>query len=261
MVKSAGCATYLKLSKKYEEILLVALSRPGCTRVDLIFDQYPSVSVKADERRKRGKSCSLEVIIHGGSARVPKQRAKYISNPKNKENLAEFLCDALSKQLPQHLSSLQKVVLAGGFRDGSKTMSLTQSSVAVEHNLRSDHEEADTRHLLHDKHAANTHPRIVIQSPDTDVAVLSVAYFEELSCQELWFKTGVKDRQRYIPIHDIHLSFGRLLSKCLLSFHALTECDSTSALSGIGKKKAWNVLLKNEPIQQDSASLVKIQSL
>ena len=36
-----------------------------------------------------------------------------------------------------------------------------------------------------------------------------------------------------------------------ISFHALTECDSTSALSGIEKKKAWNVLLKNEPIQQD----------
>ena len=147
--------------------------------------------------------------------------------------------------------SSQKVVLAGGFRDRSKTVSLTQSSVAVEHNLRSDHEEADTRLLLHAKHAANTHPRIVIQSPDTDVAVLSVAHFEELFCQELWFKTGVKDRQRYIPIHDIHLSFGRLLSKCLLSFHALTGCDSTSALSGIGKKKAWNVLPKNEPIQQD----------
>jgi hypothetical protein len=129
--------------------------------------------------------------------------------------------------------------------------------VAVEHNLRSHHEEADTRLLLHAKHAANTHPRIVIQSPDTDVAVLSIAHFQDLSCQELWFKTGVKDRQRYIPIHDIHLSFGRLVSKCLLSFHALTGCDSTSALSEIGKKKAWNVLLKNERIQQDLSNFGK----
>jgi hypothetical protein len=153
------------------------------------------------------------------------------------KNLADFLCETLSEQLPQHLSSSEKVVLAGKFRDGSKTVLLTQSSVAVEHNLRSDHEEADTRLLLHAKHAANTHPRIVIQSPDTDVAVLSIAHFEDFSCQELWFKTGVKDRQRYIPIHDIHLSFGRLVSKCLPLFDTLTGCDSTSALSGIGKKK------------------------
>ena len=177
--------------------------------------------------------------------------------PEEQRNLADFLCETLSEQLPQHLSSSENVVLAGKFRDGSKTVLLTQSSVAVEHNLRSDHEEADTRLLLHAKHAANTHPRIVIQSPDTDVAVLSIAHFEDLSCQELWFKTGVKDRQRYIPIHDIHLSFGRLVSKCLLLFHALTGCDSTSALSGIRKKKTWNVLFKNEWIQQDLSNFGK----
>ena len=62
-------------------------------------------------------------------------------------------------------------------------MLLTQSSVAVEHNLCSDHEEEDTRLLLHPKHAANTHakhaanthPKIVTQSPDSDVSVLSEA--------------------------------------------------------------------------------------
>ena len=61
-------------------------------------------------------------------------------------------------------------------------MSLTLGSKAVEPNLHSDHEEADARLLLHAKHAANTHPRIVIQSPDTDVAVLSIAHFEDLFC-------------------------------------------------------------------------------
>ncbi|CAB3993471.1 Voltage-dependent calcium channel subunit alpha-2 delta-2 [Paramuricea clavata] len=74
-----------------------------------------------------------------------------------------------------------------------------------------------------------------------------MANFEDLSCQDLWFKTGVKDRQRYIPIHDIHL----------LLFHVLTGCDCTSALSGIGKKKALNVLLKNEWIQQDLSNFGK----
>ena len=109
--------SYMELSRKYEEIILTALSTPGCTRVDLIFDQYHTVSVKADEHRKRGESSSPEVIIHSGSMRVPKQWTKYISNLGNKENLAKFLCDTLSEQLPQHLSSSQKVVLAGRFRD------------------------------------------------------------------------------------------------------------------------------------------------
>ena len=81
--------------------------------------------------------------------------------------------------------------------------------------------------------------------------MLSEAHFEDLYCKELWTKTGVKDRQRYISVYDIYLSLGRLLSKCMLSLHALTGSDFTSTLSGIGKKKAWNLLLKNELIQQD----------
>ena len=109
--------------------------------------------------------------------------------------------------------------------------------------------------MLHSKHAATTHPRIVIQSPDTDVAVLSVAHFEDLCCQELWFKTGIKDRQRYIPVHSILSSLARPLCNWLLPFHALTGCDSTSAFSGIGKKKAWKVMLRNEQIQRDLSSL------
>ena len=72
-----------------------------------------------------------------------------ISNLKNKENLAAFLCDVLSQHLPERLGPSQKVFLAGGLKDGSRTVSLTQGSIAIESNLCLDHEEADTRLLLH----------------------------------------------------------------------------------------------------------------
>ena len=48
--------------------------------------------------------------------------------------------------------------------DGSRTVSLTQGSVVIEPNLCLDHEEVDTRLLLHAKHAATTHRQIVISS-------------------------------------------------------------------------------------------------
>ena len=79
--------------------------------------------------------------------------------------------------------------------------SLTQSSVDIEPNLCSGHEEADTRLLLHAKHAATTHRRIVIQSPDTDVALLSIAHFKDLPYQELCFRASTK--QRFVPVHNI----------------------------------------------------------
>ena len=143
----------------------------------------------------------MEVKIYSDSTPIPKQWGKYISNPRNKENLADFLCCLLCKRFTQSLDSQQKVFLAGGFKDGMKTVSCTQGHCETIPLLRSDHEEADTRLLLQAKHASQTHPRIVIQSPDTDVAVLFITHFEDLQCQELWFRTGVKVRLRFIPIH------------------------------------------------------------
>ena len=188
MVKAAGSATFGELSQKYEAIVTSTLR--------LIFDQYRPLSIRAGERKKR-EARSLEVNIHSRSTPIPKQWTKFISNPRNKERLAEFVGENLIKQLPGRLGPFQKVLLAGSFRVGSKTVSLAQGSTAAVPQLRSDHEEADTRLLLHAKHAASTHPRIVIQSPDTDIAVLAVAHFRDLGCQELWLRTGTKDRERY----------------------------------------------------------------
>ena len=79
--------------------------------------------------------------------------------------------------------------MAGGFTDGSRTVSLAQGSTGAVPQLRSHNEEGDTRLLVHANHAASTHPRIVTQSPDTDVAVHAIAHFKDLGCQELWLRT------------------------------------------------------------------------
>lgn len=102
--------------------------------------------------------------------------------------------------------------------------------------LNADNEAADTELLLHANDAAKDGGRVVIQSPDTDVFVLCISHCEDIGCQELWFRIGVKDRLRYIPVHRIAASLGILLCKVLPAFHALSGCDSTSSLSGIGKK-------------------------
>ena len=168
------CAPFGELLQKYKDMVTSTLRRNGCTQVNPVFDQYRPVSIKAGERSRRGESSSLEVNIQSGSMPVPKQWTKFISNTKNKEHLAEFLCDSLSDQLLVRLGPSQKVILAGGFNDGLKAVSLALGTTAVEANLCSDHEEADTRLLLHDKHAATKHPRIIKESPDTDVAIHSI---------------------------------------------------------------------------------------
>ena len=80
--------------------------------------------------------------------------------------------------------------------------------------------------------------------------VLSITHFEDLQCRELWFRTGAKERLRFIPIHRLHSSLGQPFCKALPAFHALPGCDSTSALQGIGKTTALKILLKDNRFQQ-----------
>ena len=69
--------------------------------------------------------------------------------------------------------------------------------------------ESNTRLLLHAKYAARPRSRIIIQSPDMDVLVLYVAHFDEITCEQPWFRTGVKDRLRYVPVHMVSEKLGQ----------------------------------------------------
>ena len=123
--------------------------------------------------------------------------------------------------------------------------------------LNSSQEEADTYIILHALNMNNQFKdknvmgRIVIKSPDTDVLVLLVHYFSRMSnTSELWFQTGtitaLKDGRRYIPVHDLCKSLSAVLCRILPAAHALTGCDTTSAMYGIGKKSVYK-LLKESP--------------
>ncbi|CAB4012975.1 Hypothetical predicted protein [Paramuricea clavata] len=202
MVKSAGAATFGEMAGKYFDIITRVLSQNNCSRLDLVFDQYRAMSIKAAERQERGESLSMEIKIHNQNTPVPKQWNKFISNPKNKQNLATFLCESLLTILKTQLHPRQNVFIAGGFKDGRETVSCIRGNSSSVSSLFSDQDEADTRLLLHAKHASNTHQRVVVQSPDTDVAVLCVVHFQNIRCRELWFQTGLKDKARFIPIHS-----------------------------------------------------------
>ena len=94
--------------------------------------------------------------------------------------------------------------------------------------------------------SAQTAGRIIIRSPDTDVLMLTVHYFPKLkSTEELWIQAGgitsTSDR-RFMAVHSICHSVSPTFSSILPAVHALTGCDSTSALFGIGKKSVFKAI-------------------
>ncbi|CAG2233318.1 unnamed protein product [Mytilus edulis] len=143
--------------------------------------------------------------------------------------------------------------LAGAFHNPEAVKKIRNDTISDCLCLFSTQEEADTRIILHALHAdkqfgnSNVRGRIVIRCSDTDVLVLCVHYFHHLQhTDQLWLLMGTvtsgRDGRRYIPVHDLCSSLSNITCKILPSAHALTGCDTTSSIFGIGKKSVYKLL-------------------
>ena len=107
--------------------------------------------------------------------------------------------------------------------------------------LRSDHEEADTRIVLHARDATiRGYQQINVICRDTDVLVLLLVHLPNPS-PAVWMFTGIAKRNFYVPVHQICLS--EETQNSLLAFHSITGCDTTSQFAGIGKQSSWCIFV------------------
>ena len=231
--------------------------RNECTRIDVVFDRYDvKNSIKGSERERRRQTEGIYINIHGPQTHLPKQWPKFLDDPRNKGNLADFLSTHWCEIGSDHIPDGKILYLAGGFEDGLKSVCISNRGVAPVQDLFCNQEEADTRMLLHAEDCMLTCNRVVVESPDTDVAILCIYFFGHLrDIKELHFYTGVADKLRFVPIHSISDKLGPSLTSLLLPFHALTGCDTTSSVGRLGKVKPWK-LLKECPTSYQNLALL-----
>ena len=112
----------------------------------------------------------------------------------------------------------------------------------VTDGLRSTHEEADTKLILHAVHAADRGAtRIRIFSPDTDVLVLAIRRQPMLPKNTAFVTIGSKRREIFLkPIFE---ALGAKRAAALPAFHALSGADVTASFSGKGKTSLWKKFL------------------
>ncbi len=102
------------------------------------------------------------------------------------------------------------------------------------------HEDTDKRLVLH---ACLINTNVVVVAKDTDVFVLMVyAYCIEKPSKKWFLKIG---HEKYVDIRKVVDYLGEEISKNLPSIHAITGCDTTSAIFGVGKVKVLEKLKKN----------------
>ena len=247
---------------------LSTLFQSASTIVD-VFDRYDITdSIKSAERERRSQAAGGHRVYHVNEGSSIPDWKKFLANKRNKQALVCFIGEFISKSYcaSNTLPVGQTLFLAGTFPNPEIVKKITNDQITDCTSLFSTQEEADTRLVLHALHAdehfkmCNVRGRTIVKCSDTDVLVLAVHYFPRmLNTDQLWLYMGAvtsgKDGRRYIPVHELCSSLTNITREILPAAHALTGCDTTSSLFGIGKKSVFKLL------KSSSAELVGLSQL
>ena len=219
-------------------------------RVDVVFDVYRQNSLKSQTREKRGVGTRTRVTA---TTKIPTNWQEFLRVDYNKTELFHFLTDlCLADWIPPG----KIVVMTCG--DGVRTYG---SDINVNDIVPCNHEEADTRIMLHCWHAASCGmDKISIRTVDTDVVVLAVSFFSYFSSTELWVHFGVGKNVRLIPVHELSAAISPSCRVALPAFHALTGCDTVSCFYGRGKRSAWSAWDSYPQLTEALLSLCNVSS-
>ena len=140
-------------------------------RIDIVFDRYRVNSIKESTRiRRTQKQTPIRKSNIDRSVKLPTNWSGYMASPENKSEYADFLSNEI-----KHRSYEKEIVTSGGFKDEQEVWS-SRNNPGVS-QLSSNHEEADTRLILHA--IVSNYKYIVISSRDTDVLVLLLSHFHK----------------------------------------------------------------------------------
>ena len=232
--------TNTKNVKSFKEFLdtfltsVLSLCRHA-SRIDFVFDSYIEGSVKDSERLRRSDHKPIEIANLTLLTPMPKDLTTFWSSNSNKMKLQLLLRNYIIENEELKMSGIQ-FVLSGCTSDDTAVNPCQMMSghqiVDIEELELRHIEEADLRIIPHVQHATqNSADRCVILSNDTDIAVLNIHYWQNFKRQglkELWFRAGVGDKTRYVPIHVLASRLGQDVCKVLLALHILTGSDTTS---------------------------------
>ena len=236
-----------KFSELAEMVMTIILAEAGeAIRIDFVGDQYLPISITNPERNKQCRDAQLAINITSPQQFCPHQWRKFMANGSNKTGLLNFLVREWSAN-PVYTQKIKDHTLFVTHRGicTKLEVSLDTISASTVLDLCSNQEEADTRMLLHADHASpNGHQHIAIKSSDTDVEVLA-CYYQAFIPTEMTLISGTRNRSRIVSIPHICAKLGPEISQVLRSLYAMTSCDSVSAFSSKGKRKALSIVHPN----------------
>ena len=113
------------------------------------------------------------------------------------------------------------------------------------------------RQLLNDRIIASQ-----LVGEDTDLLIL-LLHYSRTDNEVIYFRSDANKQLKERKVYNINLlkeTLGKDLCNELRSVYAHSGCDSTSRIFGIGKKSAFQKLVKSDPVMKSCASAFILQN-
>ena len=210
----------------------------GSERIDVVFVVDHSDSIKSAERMQRGSTEGIAFSNITPGHKIKKWR-RLLSCSESKNKLTAFLAESWTEQnkFREKLGRNCRFVTSS-----DRCITLTESGWQEIDDLQSTQEEADTRILLHAKHAAETIPALICITEDTAVFIICLGLCQDVN-SNIFIRRGSKSSVRLVDITKLAAALGRDVCAALLGLHPWTGCDTISACAGQGNLKALKILL------------------
>ena len=219
--KAVTIVTVKDLSVNFNEILM-SLTR-NYDEIILVFDTYIVDSLKCNTReRRRIGNDPVQYQVNDETRIQHITMKRFLSHERTKADLTEYLAE---KTLEYNKDSSKLVIVCAAGKAKSNNVLQFQGN---------NHEEADTLMIHQAVLATQRCPdaaQLTFFSPDTDVLVLAVAFYDLLIKN-----TCISMVSGLVQVEPIWNKLGTDRAKALPAFHAFSGGDNTGRFSRIGKK-------------------------
>ena len=210
---------------------------------------------------KRGKEGHINIAISSFSQKLPVEMDKYWNSSLNKIRFQQ----SFIKWVLQNYDGTKEIVLGGGSSENeNECLVISNKQVSKIGSLKSSHEEADDRIMLHINYEVmKGTSSIIVASSDTDILVCLLYHLVKwktngLSC--LWNVRGPSIQRKINPLHVLLADIGENIAIQLPAMHSLTGCDTVSKVGTkySALKKLPSDLISNFGLQECTEEMIEM---
>lgn len=194
--------TYQEIAERYVD----SIKRSYSEDTVIVFDGYSSTgsTKEATQERRASRKASSAKILFKDTMKLSVNKETFLSNTFNKQRFINYLSHVLEK-----------------------------------HNLQTVHakQDADVQIIESTIESART-KKTVLVGEDTDLLVL-LCFHANITDHTIFFTSHQKNKHRIWNITKTKTNIGNTICRILPVIHAISGCDTTSRLFGIGKGQVY----------------------